>query len=133
MRVIVWFQFFRFVRMIVRAVFPLVLVLMFLSVTCMGMLVRVLVLMFVFVHVVVLVSVRRLVVGVLVCMSMSVFVLVLVAMIVLTFHRISSLFQHKDSSLRYSLKTSGENRRRLRVPAPDSTDNSGDRGGFPPW
>ena len=86
MRVLVWFQFFRFVRMTVRAVFPLVPVLVFLSIACMGMLVPMLVLMFVFVDVVVLVSVRRLVVGVLVFVSMSVFVLMLVAMIVLTFH-----------------------------------------------
>ena len=99
MRVLVWFQFFRLVRMTVRAVFPLMFVLVFWSIARMGMLVRVLMLMFVFVDVVVFVSVRRLVVRVLVCMSMSVFVLMLVAMIVLIFHWVSSLF-----------KTSNENR-----------------------
>lgn len=59
MRVFVWFQFFRFVRMVVRAMFPLVL-------------------MLVFVDVVVLVSVLRPIVRVLVCMRMSVFVLMAV-------------------------------------------------------
>jgi hypothetical protein len=90
-RVVVWFQFFRPVRMIVRAVFALVLVRV-LRIACMGMLVLMLVLMFVFVLVFVLVSVGRPIVGVFMCMRMSVFVLMLVAMIVLTFHRISSLF-----------------------------------------
>jgi hypothetical protein len=85
-RVLVWFQFFRFVRVAVRAVFPLMFVLVCLSIVCVGMLVRMLMLVFVFVDVVVLVSVRRLVVGVFVFVSMSVFVLMLVAMIVLTFH-----------------------------------------------
>ena len=108
MRVLVWFQFFRFVGMTVRAVFLLMLVLVFMSIARMGMLVPMLVLMFVFVDVVVLVSVCRLVVRVLVCMSMSVFVLMLVAAIVLTFHWISSL---------NSLKTSNENR-----PAPRGRD-----------
>ncbi len=95
-----WFQFFRFVRMIVRAVFPLMLVPVFLSVARMGMLVLVLVLMFVFVDVVVLMNVRGLVVGVLVCMSMSVLVLMLVAVIVLTFHWIppSSKLRTKTGS-----------------------------------
>ena len=78
--------------MVVRAVFPLMRVLVLLRIVCVGMLVRMFMLMLVFVDVVVLVSVRRLVVGVLMCVSMSVFVLMLVAMIVLTFHRISSLF-----------------------------------------
>jgi hypothetical protein len=84
--VVVWLQFFRLVRMIVRAVLPLMLVLVLLRIARVGMLVHVLMRMFVFVDVFVLVSVRRLVVGVLVCMSMSAFVLMLVAMIVLTFH-----------------------------------------------
>ena len=74
--------------MIVRAVFPLMRVLVLLRIVCVGMLVR----MFMLVDVVVLVSVRRLVVGVLMCMGMSVFVLMLVAMIVSTFHWVSSLF-----------------------------------------
>ena len=59
MRVLVWFQFFRFVRMTVRAVFLLVLVRVFMDV-------------------VVLVSVLRPIVRVLVCMRMSVFVLMAV-------------------------------------------------------
>ena len=48
--------------------------------------------MFVFVDVVVFMSVRGFVVRVFVCMGMSVFVLMLVAMIVFTFHWVSSLF-----------------------------------------
>ena len=94
MRVVVRLQFLRLVRMIVRPVFPLMLVRVLLRIACVGMLVPMpmLMFMFVFVDVVVLVSVRRLVVGVLMCMCVSVFVLMLVAMIVLTFHRISSLF-----------------------------------------
>ena len=92
MRVVVRLQFLRLVRMTMRPVFPLMLVRVLLSIACVGMLVPMLMLMFVFVDVVVLVSVRRLVVGVLMCMCVSVFVLMLVAMIVLTFHRISSLF-----------------------------------------
>ena len=91
-RVVVWFQFLRLVRMIVRPVFPLMLVRVLLRIACVGMLVPMLMFMFVFVDVFVLVSVRRLVVGVLMCMCVSVFVLMLVAMIVLTFHRVSSLF-----------------------------------------
>ncbi len=95
-RVVVRFQFFRFVRMAVRAVFLLMVVLVLLRIACVGMLVRMLMLMFVFVDVVVFMSVHRLFVRVLMGMSMSVFVLVLVAVIVLTFHRISSLY--KDCS-----------------------------------
>jgi hypothetical protein len=90
--------------MIVPAVFPL-------------MLVRMLMLVVVFM------SVRRLVVRVLMCMSMSVFVLMLVAMIVLTFHWISS---------RYSLKTSNENRHAPRGQAPGKTDNTDDPASFLP-
>jgi len=78
--------------MIVRAVFPLMLVRVLLRIAWVGMFVPMLMFVFVFVDVVVLVSVRRLVVGVLMCMCVSVFVPMLVAMIVLTFHRISSLF-----------------------------------------
>ena len=78
MRVLVWFQFLRFVGMTVRAVFLLMLVLVFMSIARMGMLVPMLVLMFVFVDVVVLVSVLRPIVRVLVCMRMSVFVLMAV-------------------------------------------------------
>ena len=51
MRVLVWFQFLRFVGMTVRAVFLLMLVLVFMSIARMGMLVPMLVLMFVFVDV----------------------------------------------------------------------------------
>jgi hypothetical protein len=99
-RVLVWFQFFRFVGMTVRAVFPLMFVLVFWSIARMGMLVLMLVLMFVFVDVVVLVSVRSLVVGVFMCMSMSVLVLMLmlVTVIVLTFHWISSLFKTSNNN-----------------------------------
>ena len=86
MRVVVWFQRFRLVRMAVRAVFVFMLVLF--RVTLMGMLVP----MFVFVDVVVFMSVRGFVVWVLMCMGMSVFVLMLVAMIVFTCHWVSSLF-----------------------------------------
>ena len=86
MRVVVWFQLFRLVRMAVRAVFPLMLVPFRIAVV--GMLV----LMFVFVDVVVFMSVRGFVVRVFMCMGMSVFVLMLVAMIVFTFHWVSSLF-----------------------------------------
>lgn len=86
MRVLVWFQLFRLVRMTVRAVFVFMLVLF--RVTLMGMLVP----MFVFVDVVVFMSVRGFVVWVLMCMGMSVFVLMLVAMIVFTCHWVSSLF-----------------------------------------
>jgi len=91
-RVVVRLQFLRLVRMIVRPVFPLMLVRVLFRIARVGMFVPMLMFMVVFVDVVVLVSVRRLVVGVLMCMCVSVFVLMLVAMIVLTFHRISSLF-----------------------------------------
>ena len=88
MPVLVWHQFLRLVRMIVRAVFPPMLVVVLLRIACVGMLVRMFMLMFVFVDVVVLVSMRRPIVFVLMCMSMSVLVLMLVAVIVFAFHRI---------------------------------------------
>ena len=101
MRVVVWFQFFRIVRMIVRAGISRVLVFVLLRIACVGMFVRMLMLMFVFVDVVVFVRVLNLIVGVLMgmSMSMSVFVLMLVAMFVLAFHRIPSVFNNDERTL----------------------------------
>jgi len=92
-RVVVWLQFLRLVRMIVRAVFFPVLVFMLGGIAAVGMLVRMLMLMLMAVEVVVFVSVLNPIVGVLMGMSVSVFVLVVVAVIVFAFHRISLLGQ----------------------------------------
>ena len=75
-----------------RAVLSLMLVLVLGRTTRVGMLMGVLMLMLMAVDVGVLMSVHNSIVGMLMGMSVSVFVLMFMAMIVLAFHRVSSVF-----------------------------------------
>ena len=90
MRVAVWLQFLRPVRMAVRAVFSRMVVFVLSRIANVGMCVRMLMLMFVLVNMIVFVRVRDPIVGVFMGMSVNVLVLMFVGMIVHAFHRSSS-------------------------------------------
>ena len=83
---IVRIKFLRLVGMIVRPVFPLMLVIVQVGVARMGMLVSMLVLMLMLVNVLVFMRVLGPVMLMLMLMSMCVFMLVFVGMLVLAFH-----------------------------------------------
>lgn len=83
---VVGFKLVRPVGMIVRAVFALVLVIVFVRFARMGMLVRVMVLMPMFVYVLMFMRVRGRAVLMLMLVNMGVFMLVFVGMLVFPFH-----------------------------------------------